>query len=70
MARKRGVLVQVDGIKSYQSKGRWYHYDRVTGERIAADPGPPEFLAEVRMLRASGAGAAFASDLRPLVPPV
>jgi integrase len=61
MARKRGVLVPIDGIKSYRSKGRWYHYDRVTGERIAAEPGTPEFLAEVRLLRASAPGPALAS---------
>jgi integrase len=51
MARKRGFLVQIQGVKSYRSKGRWYHYDRVTGQRLLAEPGTPEFLAEIQALR-------------------
>ena len=51
MARKRGFLVQIQGVKSYRSKGRWYHYDRVTGQRLSAEPGTPEFLAEIQALR-------------------
>jgi integrase len=52
MARKRGVLVPIDGIKAYQVKGRWYHYDRESGVRIVALPGTPEFLAEIQQIRA------------------
>jgi hypothetical protein len=51
MARKRGFLVEIQGVKSYRSKGRWYHYDRVTGQRLLAEPGTPEFLAEIQALR-------------------
>lgn len=52
MARKKGTLVPVDGIKSYQSKGKTYRYDRISGVRLLAAPGTPEFLAEVEAARA------------------
>lgn len=40
------------GIKSYRARGRWYHYDRVSGARLIQAPGTPEFLAEVHAARA------------------
>jgi integrase len=52
MARKKGTLVPIDGIKSYRSKGRWYHYDRISGVRLTNAPGTPEFLTELQAARA------------------
>ncbi len=53
MARKRGFLVPIKGVKSYRSNGRHYYYDRVTGLRLLSAPGTPEFLAELQAIRAA-----------------
>lgn len=46
------MLVPIKGIKSYQSKGVWYHYHRATGARIKAEYGYAAFVLEVARLDA------------------
>lgn len=41
------MIIRVRGIKRVRSKGRVYYYHRRSGRRIQADPGTPEFAAEV-----------------------
>ncbi|CAN5898048.1 hypothetical protein BH11PSE3_BH11PSE3_00620 [soil metagenome] len=46
------IALKIAGIKTQQSKGRFYRYHRKTGVRIDIDPQafPIEFLARVREL--------------------
>jgi integrase len=44
------TAVRVSGLKTYRSKGRWYHYHRATGTRLKADFGTGEFFAELAAL--------------------
>jgi integrase len=45
------VTMRLKGIKRVRSKGRIYHYDRVSGKRIEAEPNTQAFLDEVKALR-------------------
>src|SRR5271165_1946170 len=44
------TAVRVRGLKTFRSKGRWYHYHRATGTRLKADFGTGEFFAELAAL--------------------
>jgi integrase len=44
------VRIKVRGVKLFRSKGRTYCYHRATGVRINAEPGTPEFFAEIDAL--------------------
>lgn len=46
------VTMRLKGVKRVRAKGRIYHYDRVTGRRIEAEPNTQAFLDELRALRA------------------
>lgn len=44
------MIVRVKGIKRYRVNGRWYIYHRATKARIEAEPGTPQFFAEIDRL--------------------
>lgn len=47
-----GTVIRVPGLKQFRHKknGQIYTYHRATGKRILAQPGTPEFLAEIAAL--------------------
>lgn len=47
------VAVRVRGLNKVRAKGRIYFYHRKSGRRILADPGTPEFFAELAAAEAS-----------------
>lgn len=46
------VTMRIKGVKRVRAKGRIYHYDRISGKRIEAEPHTQAFLDEVKTLRA------------------
>lgn len=46
------VTMRLKGIKIVRAKGRTYHYDRISGKRIEAEPNTQAYLDEVKTLRA------------------
>lgn len=44
------MIVRVKGIKRYRVGGKWYIYHRATKTRVEAEPGTPEFFAEIDRL--------------------
>jgi integrase len=41
------MRITLKHVKAFKAKGRVYYYHRLTGERLRAEPGTPQFIAEV-----------------------